>query len=196
MKKIVTLLLFSCLNSAVVNCQLLRNPPLTVEDFEKALTNADLLRKVLSEHNFEYNTTGASNLNSPGTMPNQLYPDLRILKSENWQLKDPGDHFISIIIDMFYWEPNHSPQPEVIKSIRIVVNQNSKYAERMVDFLEKIKSKYPDQSKSYFRNDEFFKQNGEPLIVFTNGSNIEVRTETDPRFAHFYTVIFDLKKSK
>jgi hypothetical protein len=64
----------------------------------------------------------------------------------------------------------------------------------MKDLLEKIKNKYPDQSKRYFRNDEEYKQFGEPLIVFTYDSNIEVRAEVDPRYVHFYSVIFDLNQ--
>jgi hypothetical protein len=65
----------------------------------------------------------------------------------------------------------------------------------MKAFLEKIKIKYPNKSKRYFRNNEFYQQSGEPLIVFTNGSNIEVRTEApDARYVHFYTVSFDLVK--
>jgi hypothetical protein len=94
---------------------------------------------------------------------------------------------------MFEWEPNHAPQPEVIKTIRILVRRDSKYADQMKAFLEKIKIKYPNKSKRYFRNNELFQQSGEPLIVFTNGSNIEVRTEApDARYFNFYTVSLDL----
>ena len=196
MKKLVALLFLSCLNSTNGNCQLLSNPSLTVEDFEIALTNADHLGKILSEHNFESYTTGASKLNAPGTMSNQLYPDLRILKSGNWVLKNSRDQSI-FIINMFEWEPNHGPQPDVIKTIRILVNRDSKYADQMKAFLEKIKIKYPNKSKRYFRNNEFYQQFGEPLIVFTNGSNIEVRTEApDARYFNFYTVSLDLMYSK
>jgi hypothetical protein len=193
-EKILILLILSCLNSTIGNCQLLSKPSLTVEDFEIALTNANNLSKALSEHNFEYYTTGASKLNAPGTMSNPLYPDLRILKSENWVPKDPQDQYL-FIVNMFEWEPNHAPQPEVIKTIRILVRRDSKYADQMKAFLEKIKIKYPNKSKRYFRNNELYQQSGEPLIVFTNGSNIEVRTEApDARYVHFYTVSFDLVK--
>ena len=194
MKKLLVLLIISCLNSNNGNCQLLSKPSLTVEDFEIALTNAKHLSKILSEHNFEYDTTGASNLNAPGTMPNPIFPDLRILKSENWELKNSQDQ-LYFIINMFEWEPNHAPQPDVIKTIRIMVNRDSKYADQMKAFLEKIKVKYPNKSKRYFRNNEFYQQSGEPLIVFTNGSNIEVRTDApDARYVNFYTVSFDLIK--
>jgi len=194
MKKLLALLILSCLNSTIGNCQLLSKPSLTVKDFEIALTNADNLSKILSEHNFESYTTGASQLNAPGTMSNQLYPDLRILKSENWVLKNSRDQSI-FIINMFEWEPNHAPQPDVIKTISILVNRDSKYADQMKAFLEKIKIKYPNKSKRYFRNSELYKSSGEPLIVFTNGSNIEVRTEApDARYFNFYTLSFDLNK--
>src|ERR1035437_4122633 len=146
MKKILVLLILSCLNRTIGNCQLLSNPSLTVEDFEIALTDTAHLGKILSKHNFE-------------------------------------------------WEPNHAPQPEVIKTIRILVRRDSKYADQMKAFLEKIKIKYPNKSKRYFRNNEFYQQSGEPLIVFTNGSNIEVRTEApDARYFNFYTVSLDLVK--
>ena len=86
-------------------------------------------------------------------------------------------------------------QPDVIKTIIILVNRDSKYADQMKAFLEKIKIKYPNKSKRYFRNNEFYRQSGEPLIVFTNGSNIEVRTDApDARYVHSYTVSFDLIK--
>jgi hypothetical protein len=196
MKTILALLILSCLNSTIGNCQLLSKPSLTVEDFEIALTNANHLGKILSKHNFESYATGASKLNAPGTMSNQLYPDLRILKSENWVLKNSRDQSI-FIINMFEWEPNHAPQPDVIKTIRILVNRDSKYADQMKAFLEKIKIRYPNKSKRYFRNNEFYQQFGEPLIVFTNGSNIEVRTEApDARYFNFYTVSLDLMYSK
>jgi hypothetical protein len=194
MKKILPLLLFTYLNSHACFCQLLRNPSVTVEDIEMSLTNTNNLSKILKEHNFEYSTTGASNFNAPGTMSNALYPDLKFLKSENWVPNNPKDQSI-FIINMFEWEPNYAPQPDVIKTIRIMVKKDSKYAEQMKAFLEIIKNKYPNKSKRYFRDNEFFKQFGEPLIVFTNNSKIEVRTEEpDSRYFHFYTVSFDLIK--
>ena len=194
MKKILALLLFTYLNSHTCFCQLLSNPSVTVEDIEVSLTNTKHLSEILKEHNFEYSTTSASNFNAPGTMSNALYPDLRILKSENWVPKDPQDRYL-FIVNMFEWEPNHAPQPEVIKTIRILVRRDSKYADQMKAFLEKIKIKYPNKSKRYFRNNELYQQSGESLIVFTNGSNIEVRTEApDARYFNFYTVSLDLVK--
>ena len=80
---------------------------MTVEDFEIALTNAKHLSKILSEHNFEYDTTSASNLTAPGTMPNPIFPNLRILKSENWELKNSQNQLL-FIINMLEWEPNHA----------------------------------------------------------------------------------------
>ena len=141
MKRIFVLLFLIYLNSSIGNCQLLSKPSLTVEDFEIALTNADHLGKILSEHNFEFYTTGASKLNAPvNTILNPLYPDLRILKSENWVLKNSQDQTI-FIINMFEWEPNHAPQPDVIKTISIFVNRNSKYAEMVVEgeYFQKVK---------------------------------------------------------
>ena len=197
MKTIPVLLILSCLNSAIGNCQLLSNPCLTVEDFEIALTDTAHLGKILSNHNFEFYTNGASKLNAPvDNIINPLYPDLRILRSGNWVPKDPKDQYL-FIVNMFEWEPNHAPQPEVIKTIRILVRRDSKYADQMKAFLEKIKIKYPNKSKRYFRNDEFYKQDGKPLIVFTNGSDIEVRTEEpDARYINFYVISFDLLYSK
>jgi hypothetical protein len=194
MKRIFVLLFLIYLNSSIGNCQLLSKPSLTVEDFEIALTNANHLGKILSEHNFESYTTGASKLNAPGTMSNQLYPDLRILKSENCVLRNSRDQSI-FIINMFEWEPNHAPQPDVIKTISILVNRDSKYADQMKAFLEKIKIKYPNKSKGYFRNSELYKSYGESFNVFTNDSKIEVRTETvKPLYSRFYIVNFDLVK--
>ena len=195
MKKILVLLILSCLNSTIGNCQLLSNPSLTVEDFEIALTDTAHLGKILSKHNFEFYTTGASKLNATDdNIINPLYPDLRILKSENWVPKNPQDQYI-FIVNMFEWAPNHAPQPDVIKTIRIMVKKDSKYAEQMKAFLEIIKNKYPNKSERYFQDNKFYKQFGDPLIVFTNDSKIEVRTEEpDARYFHFYTVSFDLIK--
>ena len=114
MKKIVTLLMFTYLNSHMCFCQLLSNHSLKVEDIEMSLPNTNPLSKILKEHNFEYSTTGASNFNAPGTMSNALYPDLRILKSENWLPKNPQDQYL-FIVNMFELEPNHAPQPDIIK---------------------------------------------------------------------------------
>jgi hypothetical protein len=48
MKKILAVLILSCLNSTICNCQLLSNPSLTVEDFEISLTDTAHLRKILN----------------------------------------------------------------------------------------------------------------------------------------------------
>ncbi len=194
MNKALALLLFTYLNSHSCFCQLLSNPSVTVEDIEVSLTNPRHLSEILKENNFEYSTTGPANLNAPGTMSNALYPDLRILKSENWVPKDPQDQYL-FIVNMFEWEPNHAPEPEVIKTIRIMVKKDSKYAEQMKAFLEIIKNKYPNKNKRYFQDNEFYKKFGDPLNVFTNDSKIEVRTEEpDARYFHFYTLSFDLTK--
>jgi hypothetical protein len=110
MKKILVLLILSCLNSTIGNCQLLSNPSLTVEDFEIALTDTANLSKILKKHNFEYSTVGETKLIEPGTMPNPLLPDLRAFKSEHWEPKNQGDQAI-VEVSMYEWEPNYAPQP-------------------------------------------------------------------------------------
>jgi hypothetical protein len=192
MKKIVALLFLSCLNSTIVNCQLLSNPSLTVEDFEIALTNTTHLRKILEKHNFEYSAIGETKLTVPGTMPNPLIPDLRSFKSEDWKPNNQGDQAI-VTVSMYEWEPNYAPQPEVIKTIRVIIRRNPTYADKTKEFLEEIKNKYPNRSKRYFRNSELYKSFGESFDVFTNDSKIEVRPETDePIYSRFYILNFDL----
>ena len=146
MKKIVALLFLGYLIINTGNCQLVSKPSLTVKDFETALTNAGHLRKILKKHNFKYSANGASEFDWSGTLLNPLYPDLRVLKSENWELKDSQDQYV-IVIDLLEWEPDHAPQPDIIKTIRIMVKRDSKYADQMTDFLEKIKLEYPNKSK-------------------------------------------------
>jgi|ERR1035437_1394356 hypothetical protein len=191
MKKIVALLFLSFLFSTIGNCQLLSNPSLTVEDFEIALSNPANLSKILKKHNFEYSTLGETKLIVPGTMPNPLLPDLRAFKSEHWEPKNQGDQAI-MDVSMYEWEPNYAPQPEVIKTIRVMIRPDSTYADKTNEFLEEIKNKYPNRSKRYFRNTELYKSDGESLTVFTNNSKIEVRTET--LYSKFYIVNFDLIK--
>jgi hypothetical protein len=194
MKKILAVLILSCLNSTIGNCQLLSNPSLTVEDFEISLTDTAHLRKILKKHNFEYSTVGETKLIVPGTMPNPLLPDLRALKSEHWEPKNQGDQAI-VEVSMYEWEPNYAPQPEVIKTIRVMIRRNSSYADKTNEFLEEIKNKYPNRSKRYFRNNELYKSYGESFNVFTNDTKIEVRTETvKPIYSRFYIVNFDLIK--
>jgi hypothetical protein len=191
MKKIVALLFLSFLFSTIGNCQLLSNPSLTVEDFETALSNPANLSKILKKHNFEYSTLGETKLIVPGTMPNPLLPDLRAFKSEHWEPKNQRDQAI-MEVSMYEWEPNYAPQPEVIKTIRVMIRPDSTYADKTNEFLEEIKNKYPNRSKRYFRNTELYKSDGESLTVFTNDSKIEVRTET--LYSKFYIVNFDLIK--
>jgi|ERR1035437_5453573 hypothetical protein len=194
MKKILVLLILSCLNSTIGNCQLLSNPSLTVEDFEIALTDTANLSKILRNHNFEYSTVRETKLIQPGTMPNPLLPDLRTFKSEHWEPKNQGDQAIADV-SMYEWEPNYAPQPEVIKTIRVMIRRNSTYADKTNEFLEEIKNKYPNRSKRYIRNIELYKSSGESYNVFTNDSKIEVRTETEePIFSRFYIINFDLIK--
>lgn len=194
MKKILALLFLSCLTSTIGNCQLLSKPSLTVEDFEIALTNTDHLRKILKEHNFEYSTVGETKVIVPETMPNPLIPDLRAFKSDHWEPKNRGDQAI-VEVDVYEWEPNYAPLPEVIKTIRVMIRQNPTYADKINQFLEEIKNKYPNRSKRYFRNSEQYKSYGESFNVFNNDSKIEVRTETvKPIYSRFYIVNFDLIK--
>jgi hypothetical protein len=165
---------------------------MTVEDFETGLTNNDHFREILKERDFKYSAMGPSGFNSPVTMSNPLYPDLKTKNSEEWILSNSQNQ-ADVVIDIFEWEPDHAPQPDIIKSIRIMVNRNSEYAGQMIDFLEKVKNKYPDKSKRYFRNNDLFEQFGDPMNVFTNGSRIEVRTDpADPMYSHFYRINFDL----
>ena len=177
MTKILVLLFLICLNSTIGNCQLLSKPSLTVDDFKIALTNTAHLRKILKKHNFEYSSNGETKVTVPGTMPNPLLPDLRAFKSERWEPKNQGDQAI-VELSMYEWEPNYSPQPEVIKTIRVIIRRNSTYDDKTKEFLEEIKYKYPNRSKRYYRNSELYKSYGEPFNVFTNDSKIEVRTET------------------
>ena len=194
MKKILVLLIISCLKSTIGNCQLLSKPSLTVEDFEIALTNTAHLRKILEKHNFEYSIVGETKVITPETMPNPLIPDLRAFKSENWEPKHQGDQAI-VEVSMYEWEPNYAPQPEVIKTIRVMIRRDSTYADKTNEFLEEIKNKYPNRSKRYFRNNELYKSYGESFNVFTNDTKIEVRTETvKPIYSRFYIVNFDLIK--
>ena len=189
MKNRVALLFLSFLYSTISNCQLLSNPSLTVEDFEIALSNHANLSKILKKHNFEYSTLGESKLIVPGTMPNPLLPELRAFKSEYWEPKNQGDQAI-MEVSMYEWEPNYAPQPEVIKTIRVMIRPDSTYSDKTNGFLEEIKNKYPDRSKRYFRNTELYKSERESLTVFTNDSKIEVRTER--LYSKFYIVNFDL----
>jgi len=192
MKKIVALLFLCSLNSTVGNCQLLSNPSLTVEDFEMGLTNTNHLSKILDRHNFEYSTFGETKHSAPGTMPNPLIPDLRSFRSENWEPKIQGNQII-VKVSMFEWEPNYAPHPGVVKTISIMMRRNSTYADKTNEFLERIKNKYPNKSKSYYRNNELYKSYGEAFNVFTNDSKIEVRTErVKAIYSRFYIVNFDL----
>jgi hypothetical protein len=191
MKNRAALLFLSFLYSTISNCQLLSNPSLTVEDFEIALSNPANLSQILKKHNFEYSTLGETKLIVPGTMPNPLLPELRAFKSEYWEPKNQGDQAI-MEVSMYEWEPNYAPQPEVIKTIRVMIRPDSTYSDKTNEFLEEIKNKYPERSKRYFRNTELYKSERESLTVFTNDSKIEVRTER--LYSKFYIVNFDLIK--
>jgi hypothetical protein len=194
MKKTLALLILSCLNSTIGNCQLLSNPSLTIEDFEISLTNPSHLINILEKHNFKYSTVGETKVITPGIMPNPLVTDLRAFNSKKWEPKKQGEQPI-VEIDMYEWEPNYAPQPEVIKTIRIMLRRDSIYADKTDEFFEKIKNKYPNKGKRYFSDNELNKSYGESFYVFTNDSKIEIRTEPEkPIYNHFYIVNFDLIK--
>jgi hypothetical protein len=194
MKRMPVLLFLITLNSSIGYCQLLSNPSLNLKDFEIALTDTDHIRKIFEKHNFEYSTVGETRLTVPGKMPNPLIPDLRVFKSEQWEPKNQADQAI-VQVSMYEWMPNYAPQPEVIKTIRVMIRRDSTYADKANEFLEEIKNKYPNKSKRYFRNTELYKSFGESFNVFTNDSKIEVRTETpDPIYYKLYIVNFDLIK--
>jgi hypothetical protein len=194
MKKIVALLFLSCLSTTIGNCQLLSKPSLTIKEFETALTNTTHLRRILKKHNFKYSAFGKTMLAAPGTMPNALMPDLRAARSEHWEPKKQGHQSI-VEINMYEWEPNYAPLPEVIKTIRVIIRRDSTYAVKTKEFLKEIKNKYQNKSKRYFNDSELYKSYGEAFNVFTNDSKIEVRTETlKPIYNRFYIVNFDLIK--
>lgn len=194
MKKIVALLFLSCLFSTIANCQLLSNPSLTIEDFEKAFSNPVNLRKIFRKHNFDHFTLGKTKIIEPGTMPNPLLPDFRAFKSEHWVPKDQGDQAI-VEISIYEWEPDYAPQPEVIKTIRVMIRRDTAYAGKTNKFLEAIKNNYPNRSKRYLPNTELYKSDEDSFDVFTNDSKIEVRMEKEiPVFSRFYVVNFDLTR--
>ena len=194
MKKILVLLTLSFLISTIGNCQLLINPSLNIEDFEIALTKADNLRKILKEHDFKQSALGAQKFNAPGAITNPLYPDLQVLKSENWDPVNQKDQVI-FKVTMYEWAPDHAPHPEVIRTIHLMLYQNSKNIKTITEFLEKLNTKYPNKSQRYFSNSELYRQQGKPLTVFTNDSKIELRTETvETSYGSFYIVDFDLIK--
>jgi hypothetical protein len=194
MKKILTLLFLSCLNSTIGNCQLLSNPSLTVEDFGIGLTNTAHLNKIFEQHNFKHSVFGETKLITPGTMPNPLNPEFKAFKSEDWEPKNQGDQAI-VKVSMYEWEPNFAPQPEVIKTIRVMLRRDSTYADKTDEFFKKIENKYPNKSKRYFSNSELNKTYGESFDVFTNDSKIEIRKEPEkPIYNRFYIINFDLIK--
>ncbi len=194
MKRVLILLFLSCLNYNIGYCQLLSKPSLTVKDFEKALTNAGHLNKILKKHNFKFSIEGETNFDEPWKIKNPLIPYPRSFKSENWELKNQKDQSI-FMVKIYEWEPNHAPQAEVIKTISVMINRNSVYADKMNVFLEEIKNKYPNKSKRYFRNSELYQQYGQSYNVFANDSKIEVRSESvDTGYGPFYTLSFDLIK--
>jgi hypothetical protein len=194
MKRVLILIFLGCLNFNIGNCQLLSKPSLTVKDFEKALTNAGHLSKILERHNFKYSFEGETKFDKPWKIKNPLIPYLRSLKSENWELKNQKDQSI-FMVNIYEWEPNHAPHSDVIKTISVMINRNTVYADKMNEFLEEIKNKYPNKSKRYFRDSELYQQYGQSFNVFTNDSKIEVRSESvDTGYGPFYKLSFDLIK--
>jgi hypothetical protein len=197
MKKVLILFLSLCISISNCNCQLLKNPTLTVEAFEKALLNSRHLKTILKKHNFDY-TVGSNNFNAPGTITNPLIPDLRTCKQENWEQRNNGHKESNIVrkVNIYEWVPSHGPQPDVTKTIRIVINKDSIYSVQVNNFLDKIRDKYPNRSKIYFRNNELYQNFGYPYIALTNGTKIEVRIETVEisNNSYYYIVSFDLLK--
>jgi len=194
MKKTLSLLILSYLVCYVANCQLLSGPSLAIEDFEIALTNPDHLWDKLKEHDFKNEKNGAHKFNAPGTIINPLLPDLQVSKSEDWIPRNQKDQAI-YKVSLYEWAPDHAPHPELIRTIHLMIYQNSTINDKIIDFLESVKNKYPIKNQRYFKNNELYRREGKPLFVFTNDSKIEVRTETvETSYGSFYTVDFDLIK--
>jgi hypothetical protein len=150
MKRILVLLFLIYLNNSRIGyCQLLSKPSLTVEDFEIALTNAEHLRKILKRHNFEYSSTGETKLIAPETMPNPLIPDLRAFRSEDWEPKNQRDQAV-VKVSMYEWEPNYAPQPEVIKTIRVMIRQIHLMLIKQTNSLKKLKINIRIEAKDIF----------------------------------------------
>jgi len=194
MKKALVTLILSYLICSVVNCQLLSDPSLALEDFEIALTNADHLRDILKQHNFKNERKGAHKFTAPGTIKNPLSPDLKVSMSEDWIPRNRKKHVI-YKVSMYEWAQDHAPHLEVIKTIRLMIYKNSQSNDKIIDFLDNIRNRYPNKSQRFFRNNELYRQEGIPLIVVTNDSKIEVRSEIlETSYGSFYTIDFDLIK--
>lgn len=173
------------------NCQLLTNPSLTVEDFENALTNSTQLRKILKKHDFQYSSYGAHRLSAPATIVNPLIPDLRSLISQEWILKDRQDHIL-MKVDIYEWEPDHGPHPDVIKTISLRVSRNSDYTVGFEKFLETIMNRYPVKKTRNRIMDQYVPYR-ENVTVYANNSEIEVQTDTlRTTYGQFYEISFDL----
>lgn len=203
MKKAYIFLFFICLSSITTYCQLLTNPSLSVEDFEKALLNPDQLRQILSKHNFEFQEGIKGKLNRL-QITNPLLPDLKAVKSEYWITESNSTDIVPEFgsgtirrLGIYDWETGHSPQPDVVRTIIVFLNKDSIHTKDVSRFFERIIDMYSMETKNFSNSDLY---PGEPYYVLKNNQDpkIEIRIEKtwiESSWIYYgYNVCFDLLK--
>lgn len=196
MKRISFIIILIPIMEITVQGQLLGRPPLTVEDFEIALTNPGHLRNILKKHNFKNVNTGPENFTSLGKIANPYFPEVRAFNSERWELKDKENNVV-LRISLNEWQADHRPYPEVVKTISLVVRKNSVYSDNLEKFVDQIESRFPVKKVRNYPENDRYQQFTEPLYVFSNDTGIEVWAGTSEiTYAVFYSISFDLVEEK
>ncbi len=205
MKKFTVILVLLISINTFSYCQLLSNPFLNVEDIEIALSNPDHLREILHDHEFIYESGKGGNQNQPGSIRNPLVSNAESIKTEYWRkalnnktVSSDGSNIIRSL-SINEWKTGHGPYPESIRTITIMINEDSVYAKNVEKFFQRIKDRYPIKIQRHIGNSELQQEYSEPMNVLANrSSKIEVRMtrgqvgSSKDDVSDFIVVSFDL----
>lgn len=206
MKKFTAILVLLIFINLISYCQLLSNPFLNVEDIEIGLSNPDHLREILHDHEFIYEPGKGGNQNQPGSIRNPLVSNAEAIKTEYWRKglnnKTVSSEYGSNIIrslSINEWKTGHGPYPEAIRTITIMINEDSVYAKNVETFFQRIKDRYPIKTQRHIGNSELQREYSDPINVLANSSSkIEVRItsgqvgSSKDDVSDFFVVSFDL----
>jgi len=185
MKSIYILSFLIILKSNINYCQLLTNPSLTIRDFEIALSNPDNMRGILLEHNFKYERFENENYSRSECWQSKL---------ETVEISKLGLLTFSPMIDICIYEykPNHRSLSGVIASIDIQIYKDPIISDKLVMFIDSIRSHYPERSTRT-------RDGSNPFLVHSKkGSKIEVEvSNSQTEFSKYdcYFLTFNLYES-
>jgi hypothetical protein len=185
MKNIFIVVFISILSCDNAFSQILPDSVLVLKDFETALTDPDYLRKILMEHDFNYEKFSIEDCILSECWKSELQTET--ISKPGLIIKNPV-----INICIYAFKPNLGPRNGVISSIDIQIYKDPVVEEGLNKLIEVIGKSYPDKEITIAEN------SNQSMVFRKIGSAIEVElVKSRPEFSYYdwYFLVFYLYES-